>query len=199
MSPYERFVKDFALEGARSFVSPRALPWHTLRMLPLALIGDRWSARFRCFAANGATTMTTGSDLSAPLESLVGSGTIFRGDVEFSGVLRVEGKVVGGVCGAGPGVTRLWIEGDASVEGDVRVDQAYIDGLVLGSVRSLGFLELGPNARILGNVYYSHLEIQLGATVGGQLVHEESAAANVVSLKQVSAVFGTSDAGDHNP
>ncbi len=134
--------------------------------------------------------MTTSSDLSAPLESLVGSGTIFRGDVEFSGVLRVEGKVIGGVWGTGPGVTRLWIEDDASIEGDVRVDQAYIDGLVLGSVRSLGFLELGPNARILGNVYYAHLEIQLGASVGGQLVHEESGSANVVSLKQASPGSG---------
>lgn len=130
--------------------------------------------------------MTTSGSVSAPLESLVGSGTIFRGDVEFSGVLRVEGKVVGGVLGTGAGVTRLWVEDDASVEGDVRVDQAYINGLVAGSVRSLGFLELGPNARILGNVYYSHLEIQLGATVGGQLVHEDNGAANVVSFKQVS-------------
>jgi len=43
---------------------------------------------------------------------------------------------------------------------------------VKGDLVSHGRLELGPSARVVGDVHYKLLEMAIGAEVNGKLVHE---------------------------
>ena len=45
-----------------------------------------------------------------------------------------------------------------------------IDGVVEGDVYASGKLELAAKARVLGNVHYNLVEMQLGSVVNGQMV-----------------------------
>ena len=52
-----------------------------------------------------------------------------------------------------------------------------VNGKVEGNVYAGTRVELAAKAAVKGNVYYKLIEMQLGAMVDGQLVHDESVAA----------------------
>ena len=58
------------------------------------------------------------------------------------------------------------------VEGAVSVPHILLNGTVKGDVRALERVELGPKARVIGNVQYKLIEMAIGAEVNGKLIHE---------------------------
>ena len=58
------------------------------------------------------------------------------------------------------------------VEGDVKVPHIVLDGTVTGDVYATGQLELAANAKVNGNVYYNLIEMAVGASVNGKMVHQ---------------------------
>jgi cytoskeletal protein CcmA (bactofilin family) len=107
---------------------------------------------------------------TARIDTLIGEQTVVRGDLEFSGGLHVEGRVVGNVTGSEQAILTLGEQG--VIEGEVRVAQMVLNGSVHGDVHAAGQIELAPKARISGNVHYRLLEMSIGAEVNGKLVHE---------------------------
>jgi cytoskeletal protein CcmA (bactofilin family) len=116
-----------------------------------------------------------GKSNKADINSIVGSTTSVRGDVHFSGGLHVDGVVKGNVVAESEGSV-LTISDNGRVEGDVRVHNIVLNGEVVGDVYSTQHIELAPNAKVKGNVYYKVIEMSMGAAVNGSLVHmfEES-------------------------
>ena len=53
-------------------------------------------------------------------------------------------------------------------------DSPYIvlNGIVKGDVFASQRVELGPTARVTGNVYYNLIEMAIGAEINGKLVHQ---------------------------
>ena len=47
-----------------------------------------------------------------------------------------------------------------------------VNGTVIGDVHALAHVELAAQARVHGNVYYSLIEMAMGAEVNGNLVHQ---------------------------
>jgi cytoskeletal protein CcmA (bactofilin family) len=68
------------------------------------------------------------------------------------------------------GDAALTLTEGAVVEGEVRAQQASINGRVRGDVRVGGRLTLGPKAVIEGNVYYGTIEMALGARITGKML-----------------------------
>ena len=58
--------------------------------------------------------------------------------------------------------------------GEIRVPNVVVNGRVEGNVYALDRMELARHAEVKGNVYYKLIEMQLGAMVDGQLVHDET-------------------------
>ena len=117
------------------------------------------------------------------IESLIGSSTMLEGDLTFVGGIRIDGKVKGSVITAEGEPGKLVLSKEAHVEGQIRVSHAVIDGTVDGPVYGSSFVELLPNAKVIGDVYYKTLEIHLGAVIEGRLVHQPGDSENkVVSL-----------------
>lgn len=108
---------------------------------------------------------------STRIDTLVGRNTRITGDVEFSGGLHVVGTIVGNVT-AQDDDSVLSINDQGKVEGEVRVPHIVLDGTVEGDVYATDRIELGAHARVTGNVIYNLIEMAVGATVNGKLVHK---------------------------
>ena len=106
------------------------------------------------------------------IQTLVGTETVVRGDVSFRGGFHIDGKVEGDVRSIDEANSFLRISQSGCVEGSVEVDRVALNGTVKGDLISRGQLELGPSARVVGDVRYKLLEMASGAEVNGKLVHE---------------------------
>ena len=109
---------------------------------------------------------------TAQIDSLIGQNTEIHGDVIFSGGLHVDGVVKGSVISEQGEDSLLTLSERGTIEGEVKVPNVVVNGKVIGDVHALGHVELAANARIIGNVYYSLIEMAMGAEVNGNLVHQ---------------------------
>ena len=104
--------------------------------------------------------------------TLIAAGTEVVGDVKFADQLFVSGRVTGNVTADNDKAT-LVVSGEGCVVGEVRVPNVVINGLIEGDVYASHKVELAEQAKVRGNLYYKLIEMQLGALVDGQLVHED--------------------------
>lgn len=106
------------------------------------------------------------------IDTLVGQKTEFKGDLEFSGGLRVDGKVNGNIAATDKGNSTLVLSELGEVQGNIMVPHVIINGIVKGNVTSMGKVELQAKAQITGDVHYRAIEMELGSVVNGNLVCE---------------------------
>ena len=104
------------------------------------------------------------------IDTLIGQKTMVKGDIEFSGGLRVDGKVKGNIIARDETNSTLVLSELSEVEGNISVPHVIVNGTVKGSIMSSGHIELQPKSRIIGDVHYKAVEMQLGATINGSLV-----------------------------
>ncbi|MDE2310205.1 MAG: polymer-forming cytoskeletal protein [Betaproteobacteria bacterium] len=116
------------------------------------------------------------------IDSLIGAGTRIDGNLSFSGGLRVDGEVNGSVVAAPGKPSTLVLSEHGRVNGEINVTHLVVNGMVEGPVRAAEYLELQSKAKVIGDIHYKTLEIQLGAIVEGRLIH----CADAVSDKVVA-------------
>lgn len=103
--------------------------------------------------------------------TLIASHTEVVGDIQFEDQLYVSGHINGNVLADKEQATVI-ISEDGVVVGEVHAPNIVINGRVEGNVYASQKVELAAQARVHGNLYYNLIEMQLGARVDGQLVHE---------------------------
>ncbi|SAK58113.1 Polymer-forming cytoskeletal [Caballeronia calidae] len=118
----------------------------------------------------------------AKLATLVAHNVHISGDLEFSEGLRMDGQVTGNVAGRPGEETLLVVSDQGAIRGNVSAYDVIINGCVTGDVTVGHFVELQSNARVLGNIYYQQLRMDIGATVEGKLTKIDSQSAHVPSL-----------------
>ncbi len=109
---------------------------------------------------------------TAQIDSLIGQNSEIRGDVIFSGGLHIDGKVKGNVIAVEGEDSVLTLSERGTIEGEVKVPNVVVNGTVVGDVHAKAHVELAAQARVHGNVYYSLIEMAMGAEVNGNLVHQ---------------------------
>jgi cytoskeletal protein CcmA (bactofilin family) len=117
------------------------------------------------------------------IDSLIGAGTKVNGDVHFSGGLRVDGEIDGNVTANLGKPSTLVLSEHARVDGAINVTHLVVNGVVTGPVYAADYLELQSKAKLIGDVHYKTLEIQLGAIIEGKLIHLAEGVDKVVALK----------------
>ncbi len=125
----------------------------------------------------GACMLGKKSRSQAPIGTLVGAETRVHGDIEFTGGCHVDGYVKGNVRATNDDRSVLSISERGCIEGSVVVPHVVLNGTVKGDVRATERVELGPKARVIGNVQYKLIEMSIGAEVNGKLIHESEHAA----------------------
>ena len=109
---------------------------------------------------------------TASVSTLIGGGTIIRGDVSFSGGLHLDGTIEGALRSDGAQTAVLTISDKGSVAGEIQVPNVIVNGKVKGDIVASERLELADQARIEGNIYYKLLEMAAGAQISGQIIHQ---------------------------
>lgn len=109
---------------------------------------------------------------NAQFDTLIGQHTQIEGDILFAGGLRVEGRIKGNVTAESED-SLLAVNTDGTIEGQVKVPHVILSGSITGDVHATEYIELAPQARVDGNVYYCLIEMARGAKVNGNLVYME--------------------------
>lgn len=106
------------------------------------------------------------------IDTLIGARTELKGDLTFSGGLRIDGKLKGNVTARGDGNSTLILSENALIIGNVTVPHIIANGTIKGTVRASERIELQPKAEVAGDVYYKVMEVALGAVINGNLMRE---------------------------
>jgi cytoskeletal protein CcmA (bactofilin family) len=129
---------------------------------------------------------------SARIDTIIGQHTHLQGDVRFSGGLHVDGKITGNVVAEAGADAVLTVSELGRIEGEVRVPNLVLNGAVVGDVHASERVELAPQAKVTGNLFYHLIEMAMGAEVNGNLVHRADAASQ-------ADVESRSEAADDGP
>ncbi len=133
------------------------------------------------------------------IDTLIGPQTKVAGDIDFGGGLHVDAVVKGKINADNDDHAVLSLSEQGSIEGDISVPYAILNGNVTGSVHCREHLELASKAHVEGDVHYNLVEIAAGAQVNGRLIHTpnvRSEASPAVKPKQVAGKRSELDASD---
>lgn len=111
--------------------------------------------------------MANGSDRSASRGdaalTIIAPGTKVIGEIETSGVVKVEGVVNGTVRAE----RQVLVARGGIVEGDIRATEAIVGGRVEGAVQASDRVEVQSGASVKGDVSTRCLVVQEGGEVNG--------------------------------
>lgn len=106
-------------------------------------------------------------------DTLISAKTSVQGDITFSGGLHVDGRIHGKVVAEEGSDAVLRVSEVGEVTGDIIAPHVIVNGTVNGDVYASANLELAEKASINGSVYYNLIQMAMGATVNGNLVHQK--------------------------
>jgi cytoskeletal protein CcmA (bactofilin family) len=104
--------------------------------------------------------------------SVIGQGTVVRGNVRGDGSVEIYGRVDGDVLVTGD----VTLGEQASVRGDVSGARITIGGTVVGEIRGSEAIVLERTAQVTGDLTAPRVGIEEGARARGALRTEEPAA-----------------------
>lgn len=118
---------------------------------------------------------TGNADSPPPPNTVIGSGSSFRGTLMVSGTLRIDGEFEGDILSC----DRLEIGEHGLMRSDVEVKEALILGRVIGNVRALGGLEMRNGAKVEGDVAAYTVAMEPGVFFSGRCTMLESGSEGV--------------------
>lgn len=95
--------------------------------------------------------------------SLIAAGMKIVGDVETSGILKVDGVIEGSVRGA----RQLLLGKGGAIQGDVHAHEAVLGGRVQGTVTALERVEIQSSSRIEGDIQTKSIVVIEGGIING--------------------------------
>lgn len=98
------------------------------------------------------------------ISTIIGEGFTFKGELQGTSAIRIEGKIIGNVNVEG-GIV-LGEKGE--IEGNIFTKSAIIYGTIKGNVKS-SQLEIKKTGFVNGDITTDTLEIELGAQYNGKL------------------------------
>ena len=122
-------------------------------------------------------------------DTLISSRTTIEGDVHFSGGLHVDGHIRGKVLAEDGSDAVLRVSEVGEVTGDIAAPHVIINGTVHGDVHASAHLELAEKAAINGSVYYNLIQMAMGSSVNGNLVHQREPSGLLTQDKAPGAGF----------
>lgn len=120
---------------------------------------------------------------SAAGTSLIGAGTIIKGDIISTGDIRIDGTLKGNISGS----AKVLIGAEGSVEGDIEGQQADILGKITGKIIIKDLLNLRGKATIKGDISSGKLQVEPTVSFNGKCHVGEDAVADVVEMSSDEA------------
>ena len=95
--------------------------------------------------------------------TIVAIDTRINGDLHFEGGCHVDGVIHGSVSADPDTDASLSLAEGGTIDGGVTVPYVLLQGIVKGDVFANKRVVLGATARVVGNVYYTLIEMAIGA------------------------------------
>ncbi len=102
--------------------------------------------------------------METPARNLIGKGTVIKGDVESSGDIRVDGRLIGSLKCNG----KIVVGQSGIVEGDMTCKQADISGVVKGVLKCDELTALKATSKVEMDLFTKQLLIEVGAVFTGK-------------------------------
>lgn len=105
-----------------------------------------------------------------PVSGWLGLGATWRGDLDFHGRVRIDGTLIGSVRSN----DLLDVGAAGRIEGDVRVAQALVGGVIEGTLHATERATLLETAVVRGVIVTPWLDVRAGAQIEAEVsVHRE--------------------------
>ncbi len=99
------------------------------------------------------------------ITTFIGADANIEGAIEFTGAIRMDGKVKGRIIGENG---TLIVGEKAFIESDIKVNGAIVMGEVRGTIDARERIEVYPPARIIGKLRSPVISIDSGAVFNGR-------------------------------
>lgn len=103
---------------------------------------------------------------------MIASGMKIIGDIESTGVVKIEGVVEGAVRGA----RQLLLGRQGTVHGDIRAHEVVIGGTVVGSIVADERVEIQGTSSVQGDIHTKSIVVLEGGVINGTVRMGENAA-----------------------
>ena len=102
-------------------------------------------------------------------DTLIGADARIQGNIVFTGVLRIDGVIIGNVSCDDDSQGTIVVGKSGSVTGVVKAPYIIVIGRVDGPVDSSASIEIHPDARVVGDASYRDIVIHEGGVIEGVL------------------------------
>jgi cytoskeletal protein CcmA (bactofilin family) len=113
----------------------------------------------------------------------LGQGTVIDGEINSDADIRIDGTVRGNVISKG----KIVLGASGLIDGDIRSENAYLEGRVNGKVEVADLLILSKSSFVNGDIMIKKLVVEEGAkfngkcTMGVQVSRQQTEANDMVS------------------
>lgn len=97
------------------------------------------------------------------LESFIGINSVFKGDIDTKGTLRIDGAMEGNV-----NADWVVLGEKASFKGDIIARGIIVGGRVEGNLRAKEMVEIKTKGQVLGDIYTNKFSIVEGGIFSGK-------------------------------
>ncbi len=95
--------------------------------------------------------------------NVIGKGTVLEGNIETSGNIRIEGRIMGNIKSK----SKIALGHSSLVDGNVTAQNADVEGTVKGKVEIADLLVLKATATVHGDISTGKLVVEPGAVFNG--------------------------------
>ena len=95
--------------------------------------------------------------------SVIAAGMKIVGDIESTGVVKIEGVVEGAIRGA----RQLLLGRQGTVHGDIRAHEVVIGGIVVGTIVADELVEIQGTSSVQGDIYTKTIVVLEGGVING--------------------------------
>lgn len=100
------------------------------------------------------------------VNSVIGKGTEFNGDIHTKETFRIDGKITGTINSEGT----IIVGKGGYVDGVINTLHVLIGGEVHGDINATGNIEVYPGGKVIGNMYTKHLIVDDKGVFQGKCV-----------------------------
>jgi cytoskeletal protein CcmA (bactofilin family) len=103
-------------------------------------------------------------------DTIIGSTITIEGNLQLSGNIRVDGKVIGNIFPINGKEVIVAIGENGVINGDIQCNHLIVSGTIIGNINVAHKVEILDHAKIEGDVSYNLFSMDPGATIQGHLL-----------------------------
>jgi cytoskeletal protein CcmA (bactofilin family) len=103
-------------------------------------------------------------------DAIIGADMRVEGNVTFTGVLHVQGEVIGDISCDTDSSGTLVVDKPGNVTGTIKAPHIIVSGRIAGPVHSSESIEIQQGAYIAGDAIYKTIDIHPGGVIEGSLI-----------------------------